>query len=85
MKDVVEALEPLLKLADVPAGPFVYTAAPEIICKDDDNHKKEEQKEHHRHMHKLKLPKNSAQSISNGLHWNSPKHHQHHHKRSLEN
>ncbi|XP_039127664.1 serine/threonine-protein kinase RIPK-like [Dioscorea cayenensis subsp. rotundata] len=85
MKNVVEALEPLLKLADVPAGPFVYTAAPEIICKDDDNHKKDEQKEHHRHMHKLKLPKNSAQSISNGLHWNSPKHHQHHHKRSLEN
>lgn len=37
MKDVVKALEPLLKLANVHAEPFVYTAAPKINCKDDDN------------------------------------------------
>ncbi|KAJ0981113.1 hypothetical protein J5N97_009368 [Dioscorea zingiberensis] len=77
MRDIVEALEPLLQLADIPAGPFVYTATPERVKEDS-----ERKEEYHGQMHKLRLPKSSAQSGSNGLLRNSPRHH---HKRSLDN
>ncbi|GMH13758.1 hypothetical protein Nepgr_015599 [Nepenthes gracilis] len=81
MSIVVEALEPLMSLEDIPSGPFVYTAPTEAISQNGDA--KKENGDHHRDRHRSRSPRSSStvhsepgmqKNVKNGL--NSPRHSQ---------
>lgn len=69
MRDIVEDLEPLLNLNDIPIGPFVYTVTAEK-SKEEDEEKMEikveakARRDHRNHIgrHKLKFPNSAIHS-----------------------
>ncbi|OWM77321.1 serine/threonine-protein kinase RIPK-like [Punica granatum] len=69
MRTVVEILEPLKDFADIPIGPFVYTAPVESDSPNEDHHAKEGEREgkkrngnHHHHHHGHKSHSRSPKS-----------------------
>ncbi|OAY66685.1 putative receptor-like protein kinase [Ananas comosus] len=76
MSAVVDALEPLLDLDDVPLGPFIYTVGPDNTNGDVDaaaakaEDKESNASQQQRQRHKLKAPR----ELGNGVYKNSPKH-----------
>lgn len=79
MSAIVEILEPLLDLKDMPIAPFVYVVPAEDGCKDEST-KSEAKKNghhhhhHHGHRHKVRSPK-AAKEGGNPQHRTSPEHH----------
>ncbi|RWW36090.1 hypothetical protein BHE74_00058912 [Ensete ventricosum] len=60
MSAIVETLEPLLDLKDMPIAPFVYLAPAEDGCKDESTKseaKKNGHHHHHGHRHKVRSPR----------------------------
>ncbi|XP_017700498.2 serine/threonine-protein kinase RIPK-like [Phoenix dactylifera] len=64
MSTIVENLEPLLEMEDIPVGPFIYTVSAEN-GKEEDSEKtevKENGHHHHGHRHKLRSPRSGIHS-----------------------
>ncbi|KAG1366369.1 serine/threonine-protein kinase RIPK [Cocos nucifera] len=64
MSTIVETLEPLLEMDDMPIGPFIYTVSAEN-GKVEDSEKsevKENGHHHHGHRHKLRAPRSGSRS-----------------------
>lgn len=87
MRDVVETLEPLLKLNDIPIGTFVYTVTVEKSKEEDEGKmemkveaKVKQEHQNHDRRHKLKFPNSAIHSETSlhregrNLHRNSPRH-----------
>lgn len=82
MSTIVETLEPLLKMDDMPINPFIYTVSAEN-GKEEDSEKtevKENGQHHHGHRRKLRSPRSGSHSETvcqdggNGLYRNPPRH-----------
>ncbi|XP_038987442.1 serine/threonine-protein kinase RIPK-like [Phoenix dactylifera] len=89
MRDIVETLEPLLNLNDIPIGPLVYTVTVEKRREEDEGKmemkvgaKVKHDHRNHDRRHKLKFPNSAIHSETTlhregrNLYRNSPRHHQ---------
>ncbi|XP_010937336.1 serine/threonine-protein kinase RIPK [Elaeis guineensis] len=82
MSTIVEILEPILEMDDIPTGPFVYTVSAENGNEEGSGKTKatENGQHHHGHRHKRRSPRSGSRSetlsrdVGNGLHRNSPRH-----------
>ncbi|KAM0952504.1 putative protein kinase RLK-Pelle-RLCK-VIIa-2 family [Dioscorea sansibarensis] len=71
MRDVVKALEIVQNIGENPNGLFIFEASAETEEDENENKVKEKLETcHHVHLHKLRLPRTSAQSLIHGLHKN---------------
>ncbi|KAG1342622.1 serine/threonine-protein kinase RIPK [Cocos nucifera] len=82
MSTVVEILEPILEMDDIPTGPFVYTVLAENGNEEGSGKTEatENGQHHHGHRHRRRSPRNGSRSetlsrdVGNGLYRNSPRH-----------
>ncbi|THU60923.1 hypothetical protein C4D60_Mb07t17830 [Musa balbisiana] len=79
MSAIVEILEPLLDLKDMPIAPFVYVVPAEDGCKDESTKSEAKKNGHHHHhlhghRHKVRSPK-AAKEGGNPQHRTSPEYH----------